>query len=48
MLAAQAQQMSLIETVSELKGRLAECETWEGEKLRYELKRPGFSAFVIS
>ena len=43
MLAAQAQQMSLIETVGELKKRLAEFETWEQEKLRYELKNIGYA-----
>jgi rubrerythrin len=45
-LAAQAQQMSLVETVGELKKRLAEFETWECEKLRYELKNTGYSSFV--
>jgi hypothetical protein len=45
-LAAREQQMSLMETVGELKKRLAEFETWEREKLRYELKKPGLSGFV--
>jgi hypothetical protein len=45
-LAAQAQQMSLIETIGQLKKQLAEFETWEREKLRYDLVRPGYSAFV--
>lgn len=36
-LAAQQAQTTLIETVRELKARVAELETWEAEKERYEL-----------
>ena len=36
-LAAQAQQSALIERVRELKKQVAELETWEAEKQRYEL-----------
>jgi Zn finger protein HypA/HybF involved in hydrogenase expression len=40
-LAAQEAQATLIETVRELKARVASLETWETEKQRYELKDVG-------
>lgn len=38
-LAAHAQQSTLIERVHELESRVAELEAWEGEKQQYELQR---------
>jgi Zn finger protein HypA/HybF involved in hydrogenase expression len=40
-LAAQAAQSNLIESVGELKRRVAELESWEAEKQRYELSEIG-------
>jgi hypothetical protein len=48
-LAAQAAQSQLLETVGELKKRVTELETWEAEKQRYDLKDVGRGslAYVI-
>jgi rubrerythrin len=45
-LAAQAAQSGLVERVRELEKEVAHLETWEGEKLRYDLKNVGFSAYA--
>ncbi len=48
-LTAQAAQSELVETVGELKKRVAELEAWEADKKRYELKEiaPGVFAYLL-
>jgi hypothetical protein len=47
-LSAQAAQSQLVETVSELKKRVTELETWQTEKQRYELKEIGRGALAYA
>jgi hypothetical protein len=44
--AANAERTSLIEEIRQLKARVAELETWEAEKQRYELKDVGFGSLA--
>ncbi len=48
-LSAQAAQAQLVETVGELKKRVAELEAWDVDKQRYELKSvaPGSFAYAL-
>jgi hypothetical protein len=48
LLAAQADQAQLIETVSQLKKRVAYFEAWETEKERYQLTEIGSCNFAYS
>lgn len=45
-LAAQAQQTALLNHIRELEEKVANFETWDAEKKRYELKPLGFGAFT--
>ena len=48
-LEAQTAQMALVDDVGSLKAKLAEFETWDAEKQRYQLEEivPGVSAYRI-
>lgn len=48
-LSAQSTQATLVETIGELKKRVAELEAWEADKQRYELKSiaPGVFAYRL-
>ncbi len=48
-LSAQASQSALVESVSELKKRVAELEAWDTEKQRYELSEvaPGIVCYML-
>jgi len=48
-LSAQSAQMELVQTIGELKKRVADLEAWDTEKKRYELKAvaPGSFAYVL-
>jgi hypothetical protein len=48
-LSAQSTQAALVETVSALKGRVAELEAWDADKQRYKLTelRPGVTAYAL-
>ncbi|MBI3503810.1 MAG: hypothetical protein HY059_03140 [Proteobacteria bacterium] len=46
-LAAQAEQSALVDTVRALKERITQFENWNTEKQRYELKDLGFGAFAF-
>jgi hypothetical protein len=48
-LTAQAAQAALVETVSELKKRVAELESWEADKQRYKLTEiaPGIVCYTV-
>lgn len=48
-LSAQAAQSQLIETVGELKKRVAELEAWDAEKQRYDLAQiaPGIVCYML-
>jgi peptide subunit release factor 1 (eRF1) len=45
-LSAQSAQPSLVETITDLKKRVAELETWETEKQRYELNEVATGVFA--
>jgi hypothetical protein len=47
-LTAQAAQAALVETVSELKKRMAELEAWDADKQRYELKDIGLGSLAYT
>ena len=47
-LAAQATQAALVETVGALKARVSELETWDAEKKRYERKEVSTGVFVFT
>jgi hypothetical protein len=48
-LSAQATQSNLVESIGELKTRVAELESWEADKQRYELTElgPGTVCYVV-
>jgi len=47
-LAAQAEQMALLERVSELEAKVASFEAWDCEKLRYQLTDHGGGTFTYA
>jgi DNA-directed RNA polymerase subunit RPC12/RpoP len=47
-LTAQSDQFALLQSVSELEGKIADLEAWDTEKQRYELKQLVLGAFAYS
>ena len=45
-LAAQAEQAAAIERIRDLEKQVADFETWDAEKKRYELKNVGYACFA--